>query len=161
MFAELDWPREAAGAGWVDWQLWAHTSKAYDAGDRATISARLYLPAAQRGEFLISSSVISLQLPLPPPCCSLCLFLLIWAHKGIPPSVVNIISERETQPLSSETNPHVVFPNIFQLLPGGTFSLQHNWHYKRCIVAAVIRAHEGVLWNTLNKHYAVLWIKRL
>lgn len=48
-FAELDWPGEAAGAGWVDRQLWAHTSQAHDAGDRTAVSARLHLPAAQRG----------------------------------------------------------------------------------------------------------------
>lgn len=48
-FPELDWPGEAAGAGWVDRQLWAHTSQAHDAGDRTAVSARLHLPAAQRG----------------------------------------------------------------------------------------------------------------
>lgn len=61
---ELDWPREAAGAGWVDWQLWAHTSEAYDAGDRAAVSARLHLPAAQRSEFPSSASPPLPRLPV-------------------------------------------------------------------------------------------------
>ena len=78
--AELDRPREAAGAGWVDWQLWTHTSQAYDAGDRAAVSARLHLPAAQRGE--------SQNTP-PTPFCSdisssLVPVLLTWTLMGVP-----------------------------------------------------------------------------
>lgn len=47
---ELEWTGEAACAGWVDWQLWAHTGQTHDAGDRTTVSERLHLTAAQRGK---------------------------------------------------------------------------------------------------------------
>ncbi len=49
---ELEWPREAACAGRVDWQLWAHAGETHDAGDRTTVSERLHLTPAQRGKFV-------------------------------------------------------------------------------------------------------------
>lgn len=48
---ELEWPREAACAGWVDRQLWAHAGETHDAGDRTAVSKRLHLTAAQRGKY--------------------------------------------------------------------------------------------------------------
>lgn len=48
---ELEWPREAACAGWVDRQLWAHAGETHDAGDRTPVSKRLHLTAAQRGKY--------------------------------------------------------------------------------------------------------------
>lgn len=68
MCVELEWARETAGAGRVDWQLWAHAGEAHDAGDRTSIPERLHLPTAQRGTPLSLSLSFTL-----PPCLALCL----------------------------------------------------------------------------------------